>query len=282
MQKIWVSGANGQVGRSVSHIIDKYEYEMLETDVENLDITDIEDVLRFGELNRPDIIINCSGITDINECEKNPRLAYKVNALGARNLSIVAKKLEARFVQLSTDDVFDGLSDTPYNEYDVTNPKTIYGKSKLAGENYVKEFNNRHFIVRSTWVYGDGDNFVADFLRKVDNNEQVSIANDHYGSPTSAEELAKFIMFLINTNEYGTYHATNNGVCSRYEFAKEILNITNKTGLLNPVPTDQSDFSSVRPAYAVLDNFVISIDDMYEFPDWKVSLRKYLTERGLA
>lgn len=282
MQKIWVSGANGQVGKSINHIVDKYEYEMLETDVENLDITDIEDVLLFGELNRPDIIINCSGVTDIDECERNPHQAYSVNALGARNLSIVAKKLEARFVQLSTDDVFDGLSDTPYNEFDATNPKTIYGKSKLAGENYVKEFTNRHFIVRSTWVYGEGDNFVLDFLRKADRREQMSIASDHFGSPTSADELAKFILFLINTNEYGTYHATNRGVCSRYEFAQEILKLTNKTALLNPVPTEESDFSSVRPAYAVLDNFIISLRNMYEFPDWKISLRQYLTERGLV
>ena len=163
MQKIWVCGARGQIGQAVNDVVDKLEFEMLDTDVDDLDVTDTDEVLRFGEMNRPDIIINCSGMTDISSCEENPSQAFKVNALGARNLAIVAAKMQAKMVQLSTDDVFDGRSTEPYTEFDLVNPGTVYGKSKLAGENYVKEFTTKHFIVRSTWVYGKGQNFINDF-----------------------------------------------------------------------------------------------------------------------
>ena len=180
MQKIWVCGARGQIGQAVNDVVDKLEFEMLDTDVDDLDVTDTDEVLRFGEMNRPDIIINCSGMTDISSCEENPSQAFKVNALGARNLAIVAAKMQAKMVQLSTDDVFDGKSTEPYTEFDITNPGTVYGKSKLAGENYVKEFTTKHFIVRSTWVYGKGQNFINGFLKKVDAGEQLSIASDQF------------------------------------------------------------------------------------------------------
>ncbi len=223
MQKIWICGAKGQIGQAINEIIDKLEFKVLDTDIDDLDITDTDEVLRFGEMNRPDIIINCAGLTNIEECENDISKAYKVNALGARNLSIIARKLEAKLVHISTDDVFDGKSDQPYNEFDQTRPQTAYGKSKLAGEQYVKEFTYKHFIIRSTWVYGLGNNFINDLLEKVNKGESLAIASDQFGSPTSAKELARFILHLIDTNEYGTYHATNKGVCSRYEFAHEIL-----------------------------------------------------------
>lgn len=281
MQKIWVCGANGQIGRAINDVVNKLEYEMLDTDIDDLDVTDTDKVLSFGEMNRPSVIINCSGVTDISLCEENPALAYKVNAIGARNLSIVARKLEAKLVQISTDDVFDGKGQNPYNEFDTTNPGTIYGKSKLAGENYVKEFTYKHFIVRSTWVYGKGDNFVREFLDKVERGEKLSIASDQFGSPTSAKELAHFILHLVHTSEYGTYHVTNQGVCSRYAFAEEILRLTGKQAAMEPVPTACSDFSSVRPAYAVLDNFIMNMMHVYDFPTWQESLKEYLKEGGL-
>lgn len=165
MQKIWVCGARGQIGQAVNDVVDKLEFEMLDTDVDDLDVTDTDEVLRFGEMNRPDIIINCSGMTDISSCEENPSQAFKVNALGARNLAIVAAKMQAKMVQLSTDDVFDGKSTEPYTEFDITNPGTVYGKSKLAGENYVKEFTTKHFIVRSTGCM-ERDRILQWFLKK--------------------------------------------------------------------------------------------------------------------
>lgn len=281
MLKLWICGSSGQIGTALNEVLNPLEFEVFDTDIDEVDVTDIHEVMRFADVNRPDVIINCSGVTHIDVCDKDPKLAYKVNALGARNLAIAAAKINSKMVQLSSDDVFDGRSEHAYKEFDKTNPMTVYGKSKLAGENYVKEFTYKHFIIRSTWVYGKGDNFVTNFLKKVQKNEPLSIAADQYGSPTSANELAKFILYMIQTNEYGTYHATCKGSCSRYEFAKEILLLCEKQAKIKAVPTKDSDFSVNRPENAVLDNFIMSIIDVYDFPHWKNALYTYIQEEGL-
>lgn len=279
MLKVWIVGSEGQIGEAINEMLNPLEIEALNTDKNELDITQTDEVLRFGEINRPDVIINCAALTDVELCEKEPEHAFRVNALGARNLSIVARKTGAKMVQLSTDDVFDGLGKKHYTEFDDTNPITVYGKSKLAGEKYVKEFTHKHFIIRSNWVYGTGNNFVNRVLASADEGQALSVAEDQYGSPTSARDLARIILYLIRTNEYGTYHATCKGVCSRYEFAKEVLRLSGKKEQLNPVPTPQSDLSSARPAYAVLDNFILRIIDVYDMPDWKESLAEFMKER---
>lgn len=276
MLKVWIVGSNGQIGTALNELIDTTELEVLNTDKDELDVTDTDEVLTYGEINRPDVIINCAAITDTKVCEENPELAYRVNALGARNLSIVARKVGSKVVQLSTDDVFDGMKKVPYTEFDDTNPITVYGRSKRAGENYVKEFTHKHFVIRSNWVYGHGEsNFVAKLLKTAEEKDCIAIAADQFGSPTSAKELAKVILDLIKTNEYGTYHITCSGVCSRYEFAKEVLKLAGKDVELKPVTTSESELSAVRPTYAVLDNFILRIIDMYEMPDWNASLEEY-------
>lgn len=280
MIKVWIVGSNGQIGHALNEVLDPLEIEVLNTDKDELDITDTEEVLNFGIVNRPDVIINCTGVTDTKLCEEEPELAYRVNALGARNLSIVARKNGAKMVQLSTDDVFDGKSKKPYTEFDDTNPLTVYGGSKRAGENYVKEFTHKHFIIRSNWVYGkEGQNFVNQVLEAAEKGNALSVAADQFGSPTSAKDLARMILYLINTNEYGTYHVTCSGVCNRHEFAQEILRLSGKKIELKAVPTEQSDLSAVRPPYAVLDNFIFRIIDMYDMPDWKESLEEFMNER---
>jgi len=280
MIKVWIAGSNGQIGHALNEVLDPLEIEVLNTDKDELDITDTEEVLNFGIVNRPDVIINCTGVTDTKLCEEEPELAYRVNALGARNLSIVARKNGAKMVQLSTDDVFDGKSKKPYTEFDDTNPLTVYGGSKRAGENYVKEFTHKHFIIRSNWVYGkEGQNFVNQVLEAAEKGNALSVAADQFGSPTSAKDLARMILYLINTNEYGTYHVTCSGVCNRHEFAQEILRLSGKKIELKAVPTEQSDLSAVRPPYAVLDNFILRIIDMYDMPDWKESLEEFMNER---
>ena len=224
MLKVWIVGSESQVGKAIATVLDTTELKILCTDQEELDITNTEDVLSYGEIQRPDIIINCAAVTDTALCEANPELAYRVNALGARNLSLVARKHNAKIEQLSTDDVFDGKKDAPYTEFDDTHPLTVYGRSKRAGENYVKEFTHKHFIIRSNWVYGEGGkNFVNALLEKAETETEITVPADQYGSPTSAMDLARIILHLINTNEYGTYHATCKGSCSRFEFAQEIL-----------------------------------------------------------
>lgn len=277
--KVWVAGASGQLGQAINEVVDPLEMELFNTDKEELDITVIDDVLSFGEVNRPDVIINCAGVTDLKMCHDDPETAYKVNALGARNLSIVAAKTGAKFLQLSTDDVFDGKTTKPYSEFDDTNPITVYGRSKLAGENYVKEFTAKHFIIRSNWIYGNGNNFVKHILEAAAGRQALDVASDQFGSPTSALDLARLVLHLVQTNEYGTYHATCQGVCSRYEFAQEILKLAGKELEVNPVPTAESEYSSVRPAYAVLDNFILRIINTYEMPKWRESLEEYMSIR---
>ncbi|MDO4531202.1 MAG: dTDP-4-dehydrorhamnose reductase [Bacillota bacterium] len=274
MLKLWIAGSESQIGKAILAVLDPMKYEVLCTDQEELDITDTENVLSYGEINRPDVIINCAAITDSKRCEENPELAYRVNALGARNLSLVARKHNAKIVQLSTDDVFDGTKETPYTEFDPTHPMTVYGRSKQAGENYVKEFTHKHFIVRSTWVYGEGKNFVNALLQSAKTEKEVFIPTDQIGSPTSAKDLARLILHLIDTNEYGTYHATCKGHCSRFAFAEEILRLSGKSLKLNPALA--KDVPTARPNNAVLDNFILRIIDLYDMPTWQESLKEYL------
>ena len=275
MLKLWIVGSESQVGKAILSVLDPMELEVLCTDKEELDITETEAVLSYGEINRPDIIINCAAVTDTKLCEAEPELAYRVNALGARNLSLVARKHNAKIVQLSTDDVFDGHNTKPYTEFDDTHPLTVYGRSKRAGENYVKEFTHKHFIIRSTWVYGEGKNFVNALLQTAETETEAAIPTDQFGSPTSAKDLARIILHLIRTNEYGTYHATCRGKCSRYEFAEEILKLSGKK--LKLIPALAADVpTAARPAYAVLDNFILRIIDVYDMPTWQESLKEYL------
>ena len=277
MVKLWIVGSESQIGKAILSVLDPIAFEVFCTDQNELDITNTEEVLRYGELNRPSIIINCAAITDIKRCEAEPENAYRVNALGARNLSLVARKHNAKIVQLSTDDVFDGTKETPYTEFDPTNALSVYGRSKQAGENYVKEFTHKHFIIRSTWVYGEGKNFVNALLQSAETEEAVSIPTDQMGSPTSAKDLARLILHLIETNEYGTYHATCQGHCSRFEFAEEILRLSGKTLKLNPAMA--KDVPTARPNNAVLDNFILRIIALYDMPTWQESLKEYLEER---
>lgn len=275
MLKIWITGSNGQVGTALNELIEPLNIEVLNTDKDEIDIANTNEVIRFGEINRPDVIINCAAITDINECANDMDQAFRVNALGPRNLCIVARKIGAKVVQISTDDVFDGTNDQPYNEFDLTNPKTVYGRSKKAGEDYVKEFTHKHFIIRSNWVYGkSGNNFVNEFLNCKE--RVLDAAGDQLGSPTSAKDLARAILYLIQTSEYGTYHITCKGVCSRFEFAQAIKEKTNSLIELNEVSS--KDDNTIRPAYAVLDNFILRLVNEYEMPDWKESLNEYLKE----
>ncbi len=281
MVKIWICGSQGQLGQAINQVGDPLSFEFFNTDLDIQDITNLATIMNFGTMNTPDVIVNCSGMTDFHECEGNPQDAFNVNAVGARNLAIVARKIGARLVQISTDDVFDGTSLSPYSEFDTPHPMTVYGKSKLAGENFVREFNDRHFIIRSTWVYGAGTNFVTSFLSQIQRESTLSIASDQFGSPTSAIELAKFILNIIQTSEYGTYHATCSGSCSRYAFAKEIMRLSGKRVRIKAVPTLQSEFSSVHPAFAVLDNTMLNLTGLYQFPGWKQALSDYIQEIGV-
>ena len=276
INKVWVIGASGQLGTAINELLDRREVEVLNTDLEEVDVTEAESVLNFGEMNRPDVIINCAGLTSVTECEENVEKAYKVNAVGARNVSIVARRIGAKLVHLSTDDVFDGMSETPYGEFEMPTPRSTYGKSKFAGERFVKDFAERYFIIRSNWIYGRGSNFIKDLLNLAKEKKTIQISEKAFGSPTSAKELARFIIFLMQSSEYGVYHATCEGSCSRFEFAKEIVRLAGLSVELQAVDSKEDELTVQRPAYTILDNLMLRLLENYQLPHWKEALADYM------
>lgn len=278
MLKVWITGAQGHVGSALIQLLDRTEYQILATDIDEVDITDSEKVNHYINFHRPDVVINCAGLTNLDECEKDMDMAYKVNAIGVRNVAMAAESVRAKLIQLSTDDVFDAKSEKPYNEFDKTHPRTVYGKSKEAGEKFVTQLCKKFVILRSSWTYGIGRDFVDEVLKAVGTEQSISVPNNRYGVPTSAKELAKVVRYFIDNDEYGLYHAVCKGSCSRYEFAKAILEYTGNTGKIELHPVLSSDTS--RPEYCVLDNMMLRLTGIEEPAEWRVALKEYLDETG--
>lgn len=278
MKKIWITGAEGHIGTALLELLEGIEYQLFPTDIHEVDITRIEDVTQFVHVNRPDVIINCAGLTDVQKCEEDKDEAYRVNAIGVRNVALAANEINAKVIQISTDDVFDKESHIPYNEFDDVHPKTTYGKSKRAGEEILTQLLNRFVIIRSSWIYGIGRDFVDELLGNVGQGKTMEVPNNQYASPTSAKELAKVIRHFIDNEEYGLYHVVCPGSCSRYEFARTILSLTGKTGELELYPVVKED--AARPTYSVLDNMMLRLTGIEEPQDWKTALKEYLDETG--
>ena len=278
MKKIWITGAEGHIGTALLDLLEGVEYQLLPTDIEEVDITKIDEVTQFVHVNRPDVVINCAGLTDVQECENNVDEAYRVNAICVRNVALAANEVNAKVLQISTDDVFDKESRIPYNEFDNVHPRTIYGKSKEAGEKILTQLLNRFVIIRSSWIYGIGRDFVDEVLRNVGQGKTMEVPNNQYAAPTSAKELAKVIRYFIDNEEYGLYHVVCPGSCSRYEFARTILEYSGKAGELDLYPVVIED--SARPTYSVLDNMMLRLTGIEEPKEWKTALKEYLDETG--
>ena len=279
MQKIWICGANGRVGRKLTGLLRSEPVELLLTDVDSVDITVPGDVMEYAGMNRPHFIINCAGLTDPDQCRQNPELAYKVNALGARNLSVAARMGKARLVQFSTDDVFGGDSQVPYTEFDTPNPQTVYGKSKLAGENFVKEFCNRHIIVRSSWIFGEGSSYFSKILKLAGEGKTIYAASDQTAAPTGASELAEKIIELMDSAPDGLYHVTGQGSCSRFEFAQEIVRLSGHKAEVVPVAAADDKLTAMRPSYSVLDNMMLRMSGIAQLPEWRLMLERFMRDR---
>lgn len=280
MKKILVTGCNGQLGRAINQVytpeVTEGTVEIINTDVSNLDITSINDVVRVVEECRPDVIINCAAHTNVNKCESDWDNAYKINAIGPRNLSIAASKTGAKLIHVSTDYVFDGESDRPYTEFDATQPCGAYGKTKLEGEKFVKQFADRFFIVRTAWLYGDGNNFVKTMLKLSETNEEVKVVADQFGTPTSALELARMIHYIEPTGNYGVFHGTCEGSCSWADFATAIFRLAGKNTMVKYITTAEYPTPAKRPAYSVLDNYMLRLTTDYVMADWKDALSEYM------
>lgn len=279
--KILVTGCNGQLGREIINQLESKKtkgepIELLKCDKEYLDISNFEDVYTYILEKKPEVIINCAAFTNVDLSEEKVDLAYKINALGSKNLAIASEKVKSKLVYISTDYVFKGDKKTPYREDDTTNPTNIYGKSKFLGEQYTKDFCSRYFIIRTAWLYGDGNNFVKTMLRLSESKKEINVVDDQVGSPTSTKELAVCVLNLINTEYYGTYHGTNNGFCSWYEFAKKIFEIKNIDVKVNPITSYKFPSKVNRPSYSVLDNFMLKLIDLDNFKHWEEALEEYL------
>lgn len=288
MKKILVTGCNGQLGRAIRKEYKDAGVRFINTDVKEsegivaLDISDINQVMELIKSEKPDVIINCAAHTNVDACETQWDLAYKINAIGPRNLSIAANEVNAKMIHVSTDYVFEGNGEMPYKEFDIPNPVSAYGKTKLEGEKFVQQFANKYFILRTAWLYGEGKNFVKTMLQLAETHDEVSVVCDQIGTPTSAVELAKMIHYLEETDNYGLFHATCEGDTNWAAFAEEIFKLAGKNVRVNHVTSEQyakmNPASANRPAYSILDNYMLRLTSDYKMADWKEALKVYMKE----
>ncbi|CUU46361.1 dTDP-4-dehydrorhamnose reductase [Clostridium beijerinckii] len=288
--KILITGCNGQLGNELQSIIKSGKAEINEVsenirkseivalDVEELDITNLTQVREILNDVRPDVVINCAAATNVDGCEGNEDFAFRVNSIGPRNLAIICEEIGAKLVQVSTDYVFSGVSNKPLTEYDLTAPYSVYGKTKLLGEQYVQQFCSKYFIVRTAWLYGYiGKNFVYTMMRLGKEKDIIKVVDDQRGSPTHANDLAYHILKLIETEEYGIYHCTGKGECTWYEFAKMIIELSGERCEVKPCTSEEYVTPAKRPEYSSLDNMMFRNTVGDEMRDWKDAIKSFIT-----
>lgn len=289
MKKMLITGCDGQLGRAIQKEYEG-EVEFILTDVveganiKPLDITDLDEVLAFVENEKPDVIINCAAATNVDGCEKNVDFAYKLNAIGPRNLAIASTKVGAKLVHVSTDYVFPGNAREPIDEFDEPAPISAYGKTKYEGEKFVQQFAKKWFVVRTEWLYGDGKNFVKTMLNLAKTHDEISVVCDQRGTPTSAAELARMIHHLEPTENYGVFHATCSGDTNWADFAKEIFRIKGINVDVRRVTSEEykkmNPASADRPHYSVLNNYKLQVTTGYKMASWEDALKDYLSQNN--
>lgn len=283
MKKLIITGCNGQLGRAIN---EQYgadtEYELINTDVDELDITNVDAVLALSREVKPYAIINCAAYTNVDRCEVDVDLAYRINAIGARNLAIAAADAGAKLMHVSTDYVFPGTSPRPLTEFDTPAPISMYGKTKYAGEQFVQQFADRYFMIRTAWLYGDGHNFAKTMLKLSEKTDEIGVVMDQFGSPTSATELAKAIKYLLPTENYGLFHGTCEGDTNWAEFAQTVLKMAGKPTRIEPITSEEYrrrfPESASRPAYSILDNYMLRLTTDFRFASWQDAIAVYMKE----
>lgn len=287
--KILITGAKGQLGSELTSILKSKKSEIgaisplydkceiVAADADTLDITDALKVNSFLEDFAPDVVINCAAMTNVDGCETNLELAMRVNAIGPLNIARACKKIGAKLVHVSTDYVFDGKNSSPYCEWDVCAPNSIYGKSKLLGEQYVREQTCRYFIVRTAWLYGyAGHNFVRTILKLAKEKKQIKVVNDQVGNPTNANDLAHHILKMAVTENYGIYHCTGTGAASWFEFASLIVKYAGLKCKVVPCRTSEFPKVAKRPNFSALDNLMLRCAVGDEMRPWQDALLTYI------
>lgn len=271
--RIAVTGSKGQLGTALQEVLTGDE--LLPIDLPEYDISDLTAITASVAAFRPEVIIHAAAITDVDGCERNPELAYRVNVLGTRNMAVAAQQCGAAMVYISTDYVFDGTKGEPYWEYDRTCPLSVYARTKQVGEDLVRSLVARHYVARIAWLYGSGPrNFVRTVLRLARENGRMQMVTDESGSPTLAPDVAAALSRLIRLPAYGTYHLPNAGTCSRYEWAAEILRLAGVTGVELTPSTDYPRAARVPKAVAMR-NFCAAELGIVMRP-WQEALRDYV------
>lgn len=284
--KILLTGADGQLGRAIQNEYgDSADFVLTglfaNGNIQSLDISDLDAVMEAVSGEHPDMIINCAAYTNVDGCETNTEEAYKANAIGPRNLAIASNEAGVRLIHVSTDYVFPGDGNVPYTEFDPVGPKSAYGRSKLAGEEFVQNLTSRYFILRTAWLYGDGKNFVKTMVNASKTRDEVSVVMDQRGTPTTTMELARMIHYLAGSQEYGLYHATCEGDSNWADFTREIYSQLGISTRVNKVTSEEyktmNPKSADRPKFSILDNSMLRLTGAsFSMKDWKDALTEYL------
>ena len=282
-------GANGMLATAIQKLVPA-NYQIQPYDLPDFDLTSREQVLSLQD-SAPDIIINCAAFTNVDGCETQQELVMQVNGAGPGLLAELARKLDAVLVHISTDFVFDGSKASPYSEEDQPQPLSIYGTSKLAGEQQILQSGlKKYYIVRTSWLYGaGGNNFVETIIRLATEKKQLKIVSDQRGTPTWTDDLACTIFSLLALSKhslYGIYHYSNDGECSWFDFASEIIAQAKADQQVNvaqllPIPTEGYPLPAARPKYSVMSKAKIKQATGVEIPAWQQSLKAYLAQRNL-
>lgn len=286
---VLVTGSSGQLGQSLQFIAPNYpQIDFVFCDSKTLDITNFENCNQVFDKYKPNFCINAAAYTAVDKAESEPEKAFAINVNGAKNLAEVSKKFDTILLHISTDFVFDGNRDItssavelPYTEIDIPNPTGVYGQTKLDGEKAIQEVWEKHFIIRTSWVYSQfGNNFMKTMLRLASERDTISVVDDQIGTPTNAVDLAEVLVKIIltdnrqpTTDNFGIYNFSNEGQCSWYDFAKKIFEINNISINLLPIPTTSFPTPAKRPSFSVLDKSKIKTVFGIEISNWEESLR---------
>ncbi len=280
--KVLITGAKGMLGTDLMDILSR-DNKAIGVDINDFDITDAtktkENILKIA----PQLVVHSAAYTDVDGCETNIELAYRVNAVGTQSVSLACQAADIPMLYLSTDFIFDGEKKSPYLEWDHANPLSVYGASKYAGEYFVSHLLKKYYIVRIAWLYGEnGKNFVKTILRLADERDELQIVDDQVGSPTYTVDVANGISQLIKSENYGIYHMVNKGEASWYGFAKKILELSGKSKVVvEPITTEELSRPARRPAYSVLRNLALELTIGDPMRNWEDALEEFVQQKIL-
>ena len=280
--KVLVTGVGGQLGYDVLKELMRRKIDSIGADLQEFDITDYEAAHSFISKHMPDAIIHCSAYTAVDKAENEPELCRRVNVLGTENIAKICKEIDAKMIYISTDYVFPGTGKEFYEVDSPTEPQNIYGQTKLAGEIAVKNILDKHFIVRISWVFGiNGNNFVKTMMRLGKERSELNIVADQIGSPTYTADLAPLLCDMVFSDKYGTYHATNEGICSWAEFAQEIFKIAGINSKVNEIPTSKYQTKAKRPLNSRMSKNSLAKNGFRKLRNWQEGLRDYIQSVGV-